>query len=401
MERHDGCCMARARRRKCWVELTMRILVISDLPEFVTGGAEMQAARLIECWVSLGHEVVCLGRRMGASNTILGKHQIRTSRITTLQYFGRPGRAISYFLSLCRELMRHRHWADVIYCRFLGDAAITVALCKSVKLLNIPLVPTPACSGEHGDISFLRSLPYSSWLIDVLDRKCNAINLIAPQMEHDLRHAGFSKTRLSRIPNGIPITAIRPRHNEGSLRAVCVGRLTAQKGYDILIDALALRPDLEGKLIIDVIGDGPEHNALIQRAARLPVGMLNFVGELAPSFIHSALQAADLFILPSRYEGLSNAALEAMERGLPILLTRCGGIDSYIDERMGWVTAPGDSIGLAAALGEACDCSRVHLNAMGKMCRSIVEQEFEMGGVATRYITLFNELINENHCGHS
>src|SRR4249919_2670819 len=101
----------------------MRILVISDLPQFVTGGAEMQAARLIEAWAAMGHEVVCFGRRMGAREVTLGTHTIRTRRIRTLRQPGRPVRALTYFLSLAWLLLRWRGWPDVVYCRFLGDAA--------------------------------------------------------------------------------------------------------------------------------------------------------------------------------------------------------------------------------------------------------------------------------------
>ena len=73
-----------------------------------------------------------------------------------------------------------------------------------------------------------------------------------------------------------------------------------------------------------------------------------------------------MFILPSRYEGMSNAVLEAMEAGLPILLTRCGGIDTYIDESIGWTCEPDDVNGLTAALLRMLDHARRQVAGDGK-----------------------------------
>ncbi len=78
----------------------MRILVISDLPQFVTGGAEMQAYRLIDTWLEAGHEVIGFGRRMrsGTLETDNGTFPVR--RIRTVQKCGRAIRAMTYVASL-------------------------------------------------------------------------------------------------------------------------------------------------------------------------------------------------------------------------------------------------------------------------------------------------------------
>ena len=371
----------------------MRIIVISDLPQFVTGGAEMQASRLIEAWADMGHEVICFGRRVGARSVTLGKHSIPTFRVHTAQSLGRPVRALTYFLSLTWLLLRHRRWADVIYCRFLGDAAATVAICKKVGFLRIPLIPTPANAGLDGDVSYIRSVPGSDWLIRQLDEQCDAINLIAPQMEQDLRAAGFKRARFSKIPNGIPVRAMEKMERKGVIRAVSVGRLSNQKGYDLLIDALASRQELADYLKIDVIGDGPELAALQARASRLKHGLITFRGEIEPALVRAELLAADLFILPSRYEGMSNAVLEAMECGLPLVITQCGGIDTYVTPEMGWTTPAGDAAKFVAALADACSRPREELLQMGASSRALVQREFAMSGVARRYLELFEALI--------
>lgn len=108
----------------------MRILVLSDLPQFVTGGAERQAANLIEAWMDAGHEVTCFGRRMGCEPVRVGKHEVPVRRIGTVQRFGRLLRGVSYLISLAMLLLEHRRSIDLIYTRFLGEAAVTVSLLK-------------------------------------------------------------------------------------------------------------------------------------------------------------------------------------------------------------------------------------------------------------------------------
>jgi len=379
----------------------MRILVVSDLPQFVTGGAEMQAARLIEEWTRAGHEVICLGRRMGAQEARVGEARIRVHRIRTIDWLGRPGRALSYFLSLAWLAFRFRRWAQVAYCRFLGDAAVSLCIASKLGYFAAPIVSTPAHAGPTGDVSYLRSVPGTGAIIRLLDRELAAVNLIAPGMMEDLRLAGFGKVRISTIPNGVPLAPLRrPQRAPGPLRVLTVGRLAHQKGYDILVDALALLPpEAQGRLQVEVAGDGPLREALQARAAGLAPGLLHFLGELDAESVQRRLEHSDLFLLSSRYEGMSNAALEAMERGLPLLVTRCGGIDTYLGEGAGWVVAPGDARELAAALLEVLELPLDALARAGAASRELAEARFSLGGVAARYLQLFQELIDASGRG--
>lgn len=373
--------------------MTMRILVVSDLPQFVTGGAEMQAARLIEAWMEAGHEVRCLGRRMGPGPVQLGRHALPVHRISVSSLLGRWGRAVSYFLSLTWLLLHHRRWADVVYTRFLGEAAATVALLKAIGLLHAPLVATPANTRGNGDINLLRSLPFGQRLIRLLDRHCDAINLIADDMVDELRFAGFSGANFSRIPNGIPIGIVPVRATAAMPSFVAVGRFTPQKGYDVLLQAMSLMRDRLTPGQVWMIGDGPERERLVALSNDLQVAdRIVWHGELPQSQVARLLGEAHLFLLPSRYEGLSNAGLEAMERGLPLLLTQCGGLDRHIDAGMGWVVPPEDVGALADALRKALAIGPQGLLEMGGRARHYAERTFDMGAVAGRYLALFEHL---------
>jgi glycosyltransferase involved in cell wall biosynthesis len=375
----------------------MRILVISDLPQFVTGGAEMQAARLIEAWLDAGQEVQCLGRRMGRGPVQLGRHALPVHRIRVTSLLGRWGRAASYFLSLAWLLFRHRRWADVVYTRFLGEAAATAAVLKAAGLLRAPLVATPANTRGSGDTTLLRSLPFGQRLIQLLDRHCDAINLIADDMVDELRTAGFSGANFSRIPNGIPLGPMPVRAATATPHFVAAGRLTPQKGYDVLLQAMSLIRDQLAPGQVWLIGDGPERERLVALAHDLQVAdRIVWHGELPQYRVAQLLGQAHLFLLPSRYEGLSNAGLEAMERGLPLLLTRCGGLDRHIDSGMGWVVPPEDVGALAEGLGKALAIGPAGLLEMGVRARDYAERNFDMRVVSARYLSLFDNIREGN-----
>jgi glycosyltransferase involved in cell wall biosynthesis len=137
----------------------------------------------------------------------------------------------------------------------------------------------------------------------------------------------------------------------GVMRLVSVGTMTQPyKGFDVLIGALA-RTHVEGiDLRLSLVGDGPYRAELERLAARLEVaGRVDFLGQLAAGAqVRAALDAADVYVLPSRTEGLPRALVEAMARGLPCLASRVGGVPELL-ARDDLVPA-GDVAALAEAL---------------------------------------------------
>ncbi|HET6632009.1 MAG TPA: glycosyltransferase family 4 protein [Rhodanobacteraceae bacterium] len=380
----------------------MRILVISDLPQFVTGGAEKQAANLIEAWLEAGNEVTCFGRRMGAEPVHIGRHLVPARRIRTLQRAGRLLRGASYFFSLSLLLVRHRGQFDLVYTRFLGEAAVTACLLKSLRLVNAALVATPANTGGRrgGDAGFLASVPCRNALVRLLDAHCDAINLIAPAMAAELRKIGFSGRNFSHIPNGVAVRADAPPHSQRRHMFLAVGRVARQKGYDVLIEALALIKNRLRPGMVRIAGDGAERPQLQARAAQLKVAdAIEWLGELDHASVLRELEDAKVLLLPSRYEGMSNAGLEAMERGLAMLMTRCGGLDTYVQPDMGWVIEPGDAESLAAAIEASLSSSAQSLQSMGSCNRACVLQRFALATVATRYLELFSRLVAARSAG--
>jgi glycosyltransferase involved in cell wall biosynthesis len=132
-------------------------------------------------------------------------------------------------------------------------------------------------------------------------------------------------------------------------KVVAVGSLAqAYKGYDVLIDALG-RLRARG-LVIDLtlLGDGQLRGALALRASKAGV-KLELPGHVpAGAGVRARLDAADVFVLPSRSEGLPRVLLEAMARGVPSIATAVGGVPRLLPADR--VVPPGDVDTLAAAL---------------------------------------------------
>ncbi|MFD7292908.1 glycosyltransferase family 4 protein [Streptomyces sp. NPDC059897] len=157
------------------------------------------------------------------------------------------------------------------------------------------------------------------------------------------------------VPNGVDLERFHPHGptargrppaaREGPL-VVCVGRLCRQKGQDVLLAAWpeVLRAVPGARLVL--VGDGPEE-ARLRAAAGPSVTFTGALDDPAPWY-----RAADLVVLPSRWEGMALAPLEAMACGSPALLTDVAGARESLPLQLAprCLTAPDDSAGLARAL---------------------------------------------------
>lgn len=124
----------------------------------------------------------------------------------------------------------------------------------------------------------------------------------------------------------IPLAQQLNDERKSTVHFICAGRLVAQKGFDRLIEALPWLPaDMQWKLTI--LGEGPDHAALQNKIDELGLGARVTLSGLS---LHPwpQMAAADMFLLPSRWEGLPNVALESLGVGTPVIAMRdAGGID--------------------------------------------------------------------------
>lgn len=371
----------------------LRILVIGNLPPHVLGGAENQVARLVTAWAKAGARVEVAGHRIPNGMQDLSGQTIRTHRMRAWSFGGRIGRAAGYAISMAGLVMRKRRDYDVVYCRGINDGLLCLVVLKAMRLCSWPIMACPINARGAGDAAFVRSIPGWQWLVKQIDRHVQVINLINTAIADDLKAIGIERPRLSRVPNGIAIQELPQRAAVAKVRRlIWTGRHSEQKGLDLLFHALASCRQRGIRFRLDLFGDGVQRDALIRQAEHLAiVDCVQFCDPVAVDAVRPVLLDADVFVLPSRYEGMSNSALEAMEAGLPVLCTRCGGIDGYVDGEAGWVCDPDSVDGLVDVLLQMFGASDDEVLRLGRRARALVEQRFAIEAVAAANLSLLSQ----------
>ena len=139
--------------------------------------------------------------------------------------------------------------------------------------------------------------------------------------------------------------------------ALFAGRLAAQKGVDVLINAVDLLQHIRPKLVTLIAGDGPDHARLEAQAQAfelISTGRVRFLGHRDD--VPRLLAAADFLVLPSRYEGLPNVVLEAMRFRKPVVATAAPGtVEVVVNGETGLLVPVGDHKELARAIRDVVD----------------------------------------------
>jgi glycosyltransferase involved in cell wall biosynthesis len=214
-----------------------------------------------------------------------------------------------------------------------------------------------------------------------------------------------SQSKLIVLPNGVDGNAWRfdPQVREAVRRELgleqeflwlAAGRLEPVKDYPTLLAAMAQVPEPARLLIA---GAGPLHGELIHLAAKLGLeDRVRFLG-FEPE-IKCWMQAADGFVLSSRWEGLPMGLLEAAACGLPAVATCVPGTPEVIlDGETGWLTPVGDSVALGKSMTRMMKLPLQKRIAMGERARQFVMERFSLDAVLDRWEALYVRLLESNN----
>lgn len=246
------------------------------------------------------------------------------------------------------------------------------------------------------------------WLYRRLAPRAGALVAVSADVERSLRaELGSIAGRVVTIPNAVDADRLRGAaalRSRGDVRSalglgeatrllVSAGRMVPQKGQEVLIDALpaVLERHPDSRLVL--AGEGPLRGQLEERVRRLCLEQhvdLPGTREDLPAL----LAAADAFVLPSRWEGLSIVLLEALALGVPTVTTDVPGSGTaLLDGQEGWLVQPDDPAALARALVELLDDPR-RARARGRAARARVEREHGAEDQARRYLELYRDLLD-------
>ncbi len=255
-----------------------------------------------------------------------------------------PGQAwrLARLARLLRHARPHLVHTHLFHANVLGRMAARIA--------GVPRVVSSVHIIE-------RERAWHPWLEAVTSPLVDVEVCVGASVREFMAEAGVPEGKLAVIENGVDLAGVdraaaTPRDEvpvpEGVPFLLTVARLHAQKGLDVLLEAAALLRRRPFRWV--VAGEGKEHDALASRSRRLGVDdvvrLAGFRGDAV-----GLMKSCDLFVLPSRWEGLPIVLLEAMAAGRPVVATRVGGnTDLVVDGETGILVPPDDPAALAAAI---------------------------------------------------
>lgn len=176
-------------------------------------------------------------------------------------------------------------------------------------------------------------------------------------------------------------------------RLVAIGRFAEQKGFPLLIEAMALAAPRHPGLHLTLVGDGPLRPQIEAAIARLGLGgRITLTGWLDEAQVRAALEQAQALILPSFAEGLPVVVMEAMAAARPIIATTIAGVPELVTPETGWLVPAGDAEALADAITALATTPRDRLLAMATAARSRALARHDIDNEADKLARLLREI---------
>jgi glycosyltransferase involved in cell wall biosynthesis len=303
-------------------------------------------------------------------------------------------RFIKSWYSLAKAMFKLRNKYDIVHVHSVSWFGVTTIFIA--KLLNKPVLAKLPGFGTSG-IPVMQGRLLGRVLIRVF-KSSDAIVAMTWESVDELRKINFPDTRVFRMTNGVSTEQFAPtfrkdRDQKETLNVVYCGRLNKRKG---LLDLMAIWPDVLKNIgrpcVLKMYGSGPLRTELENLIARL--GLQDKVAMMGhANNIVKILHQSDLFVLPSHAEGNSNAILEAMSVGLPIVSTKTGGTPMLVgSEGADYLVDVGDLDALQSRIVDLLKNDEKRL-ALGRAMLARINSHFRMEIVAQRYMLAYRCLV--------
>jgi glycosyltransferase involved in cell wall biosynthesis len=305
-----------------------------------------------------------------------------------------------------QNFRRHLTFSIVPVAKKLGIPVVMTAhdydlICPSSLLLAGGQVCS-ACGGRHfyraalkkckqGSLAGSLAVALEGYFMKMMryDRLIDVVVTPSRFARDKMVECGFDPARVRVINNFIDAAEYRPVY-ESEGHVLWAGRLTAEKGVDVLLDAAAALP---GTRFL-IVGDGPCRPDLEQHALKLGLGNAEFLGYVERGTLLGLVGKSLLVAMPSVwYENFPYAILEAFALGKPVVASKIGGMPELVTEgQTGMLFNAGDAAGLAEKIREIVAAPGLALE-MGKKARARVEAEFDAAGHYRNIMQLYREVV--------
>lgn len=243
---------------------------------------------------------------------------------------------------------------------------------------------------------YARRLGVLGFLHRRLFARADAIQAISHFLADWAKRSG-AKVEPIVIPNGVDVERFSKRisaeervrlrtelgYQPDDFVLISASRLSYKNGLDILLRSIVGLPT-HGKVLL--VGEGEDRNALSELAVKLGIEKrVQFLGNVTHDRLPALLQASDLFVRPSRSEGLGNAFLEAMAAGLPTIGTPVGGIPDFLKEgETGWLAPADDVDGLARTIERVQQTPKEGRDAIVRRAEELVRTDYAWPALALK-----------------
>ena len=357
------------------------------------GGLEKRVHNLARALSARGIRVEILTSRLSPefpSEQMLDNVSIHRLACPRIKVIG----ACVFIAGLVRFLFQRRTQYQAVHAFQVGHSSAATVL--MARLLGKPVFLSLSGGGSGGDVGRHAKTPWGFMYL-TLCRFASTIVVLNAHMQRELKMLLYPRSRTVCIPNGVDTGYYQPHQNRSELRQsmaipekpiiLYTGRLSAEKGIATLLRAFILLRSPSAPALY-IIGSGPEQ----QRITRLiqehnpdnAVVLLPACTDIRPWY-----QCADIFVMPSFHEGISNSVLEAMACALPVVATDISGNTDLVRQRHnGLLVPPGDAPALAAAIDELLDNPETG-RAMGRCGRTIAQSHYCFNDMIRRYCALY------------
>jgi glycosyltransferase involved in cell wall biosynthesis len=355
-----------------------RLLKILHIdPERQWGGGEAQVLALLDYLACQGHQNDLLTHPRGKLWERCQGRQVRT-----LPFVARNDFDVRPVWGLRHLIRRWRY--DIVHLHTKRAHALSLWLPRSgpaPKYVVTRRMDYPELNNR-----------YTRWLYN---HCVDGVIVISRPIVQLLVDAGVDAGRIRLIHSGIDVSrfALPCGGRRAELPVIgCLAVLEERKGHRFLLEAMARLKARGLKLRCVLAGDGPERSLLEKMTARLGLGTeVEFRGFIAdtPGF----LADIDVFVLPSLFEGLGVAALEAMAAGKPVVASGVGGLAELIDDGItGLLAPPRDAEALSAAIARLLYDPAL-ARALGQRAAAHVREHFAVERMASRNEAYYYELL--------
>jgi glycosyltransferase involved in cell wall biosynthesis len=356
----------------------MNILFVHSIGKMKFGGGEKWVITAAAGLRDMGHKVFIGGRE--------GSRLLRAASLNgleTINFNIYSDISIYYAFRIASFLKTHK--IDVIITKGKDLAVTGIA----AKMGGGPLVLVrhglPLRSSVNKHSFLLKNLAHG---IITNTRSIKELYEMRGWVKRDFTRVIYNGTS---APNNVPsfnFSAMFP----GKKIILSVGRLAAQKGFFHLIDSINLLSRDKDNFVFFVLGEGKLHKKLLTYARKAGVyDRIHFEGYVEN--VVPFLKGCDIFVLPSLYEGMSNAAMEAMAYGKPVIMTNVDGAMELIpDQGKGILIPSGDPVAIADAVKRLMDdgelCAR-----LGEEAKNHVTANFPVSAMITNIQSYIDEMI--------